>query len=258
MIRIFFIFILFSALLFPAAAVAGGKREEPDGTAESEQQESSPEHGERKEERLRMVETQIASRGITDTKVLDALRTVPRHLFVPETVRSSAYQDRPLPIGHGQTISQPYIVAFMTEQLDLAAGDRVLEVGTGSGYQAAVLAEIVDKVYTIEIIDELAREAREKLERLGYSSVKVKAGDGYFGWKEHAPFDAVIVTAAAGHLPPPLLDQLKPGGIICIPVGPVYQVQTLMLVRKDKDGAVTTEQLLPVRFVPMTGAVQEE
>jgi protein-L-isoaspartate(D-aspartate) O-methyltransferase len=168
-----------------------------------------------------------------------------------------AYANRPLPIGHGQTISQPYIVGYMTEKLAPKPDHRVLEVGTGSGYQAAVLAEIVEEVHTIEIIEPLARSARERLERLGYDNVEVSQGDGYFGLPEEEPFDTVIVTAAAGHIPPPLVDQLKPGGRMIIPVGPVYAVQTLILVNKDRNGEVTTEQLLPVRFVPMTGRAQQ-
>jgi protein-L-isoaspartate(D-aspartate) O-methyltransferase len=204
-----------------------------------------------------MVEEQIARRGVRDERVLAALRTVPRHLFVPESLSADAYQDSPLPIGHGQTISQPYIVAFMTEALEMRPGDRVLEVGTGSGYQAAVLAELTDRVFTVEILEPLARQAEERLKRLGYASVRVRHGDGYYGWEEEAPFDRIIVTAAAGHVPPPLVRQLKPGGRIVIPIGGVYEVQTLMLVEKDADGRIGSRQLLPVRFVPMTGAARE-
>jgi protein-L-isoaspartate(D-aspartate) O-methyltransferase len=208
-------------------------------------------------ERRTMVERHIADEGISDRAVLEALRTVPRHELVPREHRGRAYANRPLPIGHGQTISQPYVVAYMTEVLELEEDDRVLEIGTGSGYQAAVLAEIVDRVYTIEIIEALARTARRRLERLEYDNVEVKQGDGYFGWPEHAPFDAVIVTAAAGHIPSPLVEQLRPGGRMVIPVGPVYAVQNLILVTRDDSGEVRTEQLLPVRFVPMTGRAQE-
>lgn len=208
-------------------------------------------------ERRTMVERHIANEGIGDEVVLEAMRTVPRHEFVPSERSGRAYANRPLPIGHGQTISQPYVVAYMTEVLELAEDDRVLEIGTGSGYQAAVLAEIVDRVYTIEIIEALARTARRRLERLEYDNVEVKQGDGYFGRPEHAPFDAIIVTAAAGHIPSPLVEQLGPGGRMVIPVGPVYAVQNLILVTKDDSGEVTTEQLLPVRFVPMTGRAQE-
>jgi protein-L-isoaspartate(D-aspartate) O-methyltransferase len=185
------------------------------------------------------------------------MRTVPRHRFVPEEYRDTAYLDRPLPIGNGQTISQPYIVAFMTEALRLEPGDRVLEVGTGSGYQAAVLAEIAGHVYSIEIIRSLAESARDRLDQLGYRNITVRHGDGYHGWPEEAPFDAIIVTAAAGHVPPPLMEQLKPEGRLVIPVGPVFAVQTLVLVERTAGGEVRTEQLLPVRFVPMTGRAQE-
>jgi protein-L-isoaspartate(D-aspartate) O-methyltransferase len=210
-----------------------------------------------RERRRQMVENQIERRSVSDTKVLEAMRTVPRHLFVPEKHRNRAYHDRPLPIGFGQTISQPYIVAYMTEVLQIESGDKVLEVGTGSGYQAAVLAEITRKVYSIEIIDELAGSAEEHLEEASYGYVRTKNGDGYYGWEEHAPFDAIIVTAAAGHIPPPLISQLEEGGRMIIPVGGVYEPQSLMLVQKSADGDVRTERLLTVRFVPMTGAVQE-
>jgi protein-L-isoaspartate(D-aspartate) O-methyltransferase len=204
-----------------------------------------------------LVERHIAGEGITDPATLEAMRRVPRHEFVPQEQRRPAYRNQPLAIGHGQTISQPYIVAYMTEALDLQASDRVLEIGAGSGYQAAVLAEIVDQVYTVEIIEPLATSARERLRRLGYDNVTVRQGDGYYGWPEHAPFDAIIVTAAAGHIPRPLLEQLKPGGRLVIPIGPVYAVQSLVLARRDDDGEVRTQQLLPVRFVPMTGEVRE-
>jgi protein-L-isoaspartate(D-aspartate) O-methyltransferase len=202
--------------------------------------------------RLAMVEALVADR-ITDSATLRALRTVPRHLFVPANLRASAYVDFPLPIGRGQTISQPYIVAFMTEQLGLTPRSRVLEVGTGSGYQAAVLAEIAAEVYTIEIVAPLAEEAATRLQRLGYGRVHVRTGDGYNGWAEAAPFDAIIVTAAAGFVPPPLVEQLRPGGRMVIPVGEVGAVQELMLVEKAADGRTTTRTLIPVRFVPLTG-----
>lgn len=209
------------------------------------------------DERRLLVERHIAGEGITDPATLEAMRRVPRHEFVPQEQRRLAYRNQPLAIGHGQTISQPYIVAYMTEALDLQASDRVLEIGAGSGYQAAVLAEIVDQVYTVEIIEPLATSATERLGRLGYDNVTVRQGDGYYGWPEHAPFDAIIVTAAAGHIPRPLLEQLKPGGRLVIPIGPVYAVQSLVLARRDDDGEVRTQQLLPVRFVPMTGEVRE-
>ena len=200
-----------------------------------------------------MVERQIASRGIADPEVLRAMRTVPRHLFVPENLLSRAYDDGPLPIGYGQTISQPYIVAYMTEALRLKKGDTVLEIGTGSGYQAAVLSPLVKRVCTMEIIPDLAASAKARLKTLGYSNVEVKEGDGYYGWPDKAPFDAVIVTAAAGHIPPPLVRQLKNGGRMVIPVGGPFMTQYLVLVEKNRKGEVATTNLLPVRFVPLTG-----
>ena len=205
-----------------------------------------------------MVEDQIERRGVKDPLVLEAMRAVPRHLFVPENQQNKAYKDYPLPIGYGQTISQPYIVAYMTELMELKGGERVLEIGTGSGYQAAILAAITDQVYTVEIIRELGERTIQLLSSLGYEDrLKVKIGDGYFGWEEFAPFDAIIVTAAAGHVPPPLIEQLKPGGKIVIPIGGVYQVQNLMVVTKTLEGEVFTKNMLAVRFVPMTGTVQE-
>ncbi|MGR3311350.1 MAG: protein-L-isoaspartate(D-aspartate) O-methyltransferase [Candidatus Brocadiales bacterium] len=205
------------------------------------------------QQRLEMVEWQIERRGVKDSKVLDTMRTVPRHLFVPKGYEKSGYVDRPVPIGHGQTISQPYIVALMTELLGVDSDSVALEVGTGSGYQAAVLSKIVKKIYTIEIIKELGAKAKKRLEELKYSNVEVKIGDGYYGWPEHAPFDVIIVTAAANHIPPPLIQQLKPGGRMAIPVGNVFQVQNLMLVMKDKDEKITVKNMLPVRFVPLLG-----
>lgn len=202
-------------------------------------------------QRKRMVEEQIAYRDIKDKRVLEAMESVPRHLFIPEEVRFSSYYDQPVPIGFGQTISQPYIVAFMTELLQVGSSDIVLEVGTGSGYQAAVLARLVKQVYTIEIVEELGKEARNRLKTLGYDNVEVMVGDGYKGWPEHAPFDAVIVTAAAEHIPQPLIDQLKPGGRMVIPVGGVYAVQDLMLITKDASSKVVKESIIPVRFVPL-------
>lgn len=204
------------------------------------------------EARERMVRTQIEARGVRDPNVLAALRRVPRHRFVPLNLVEKAYDDTPLPIGYGQTISQPYIVAYMTEALQLKRGERVLEIGTGSGYQAAVLAEITPHVYSIEIIPELADRARRTLDETGYYHVKTRTGDGYYGWAEESPFDAIIVTAAAGHVPPPLLNQLKAGGRIIIPLGGPYEVQMLTLVEKIQDGTFRTTQLLPVRFVPFT------
>ncbi len=204
--------------------------------------------------RKQMVEHQIIARGVKDPNVIRAMERVPRHKFVPESEAPYAYLDEPRPIGHGQTISQPYIVAFMTEQLHLKPEDRVLEIGTGSGYQAAVLAEIVDSVYTIEIVPELARQAQERLRSLGYDNVLVKQGDGYNGWPEKAPFDAIIVTAAPPNIPPPLLEQLKVGGVMVLPVG--EYVQELVVVKKSEEG-MSMRNVLPVRFVPMTGKVQQ-
>ena len=188
-----------------------------------------------------------------DPRVLEAMATVPRHELVPEELRPAAYDNRPLPIGHGQTISQPYIVAIMTDLLKFGPGQRALEIGTGSGYQAAILGELGGEVYTIEIIEDLGVQARRSLERLGYKNVEVRIGDGYYGWEEHAPFDAIVVTAAASHVPPPLIKQLKNGGRMVIPVGSRFMVQQLLLVEKDATGKVTTRQILPVRFVPLTG-----
>lgn len=188
-----------------------------------------------------------------DPRVLEALETVPRHEFVPPELRSRAYENRPLPIGYGQTISQPYIVALMTDLARLEPGHRVLELGTGSGYQAAVAAALGVRVYTIEIVPELGRAAQALLRRLGNDRVEVRLGDGYGGWEEHAPFDAILVTAAASHIPPPLVRQLKPGGRLVIPVGNPFQTQQLTVVEKSPEGRVTTRQLLPVIFVPLTG-----
>jgi protein-L-isoaspartate(D-aspartate) O-methyltransferase len=207
-------------------------------------------------ERERMVAQQIQARGVDDAATLAALRQVPRHRFVPEERRAQAYQDSPLPIGWGQTISQPYIVGLMTQLVRPRPGLRVLEIGTGSGYQAAVLAATGAEVYTIEIVDELARWGAKNLRDAGYTAVQVRAGDGYHGWAELAPFDAIVVTAAADHIPPPLLQQLKDGGRMVIPVGSPFRTQTLMLVtRRGKD--IGTESLLPVRFVPLTRAPQK-
>ncbi len=204
--------------------------------------------------RDRMVREQIEPRGIRDAKTLAALRRVPRHLFVPEAARDHAYEDYPLPIGEGQTISQPYIVAYMTEALRLRGGERVLEIGTGSGYQAAILAEIAAEVYSIEIVASLAASAAERLAALGYANVRVRAGDGYRGWPEAAPFDGILVTAAPDHVPQPLVDELKPGGRLVIPVG--VDAQELRVLVKRADGGLDEERTLPVRFVPMTGEAE--
>lgn len=188
-----------------------------------------------------------------DGRVLDALGRVPRHEFVPVGYKGRAYENRPLPIGHGQTISQPYIVALMTDVMEPAPGDVILEVGTGSGYQAAVLAELVGRVYTVEIIEPLARDAKSRLSRLGFDNVEVRQGDGFYGWREHAPFDGIIVTAVGSRIPPPLIEQLKPGGIMILPVGGRFTAQHLVLLNKDAAGEITTRQILPVSFVPLTG-----
>jgi protein-L-isoaspartate(D-aspartate) O-methyltransferase len=201
--------------------------------------------------RRRMVQYQIAARGIRDARVLQVMERVPRHEFVLPEDRAQAYNDHPLPIGFGQTISQPYIVALMTELLELEPGDKVLEIGTGSGYQAAVLAELTERVYTIEIIPELAQRAAARLERLGYAHVQAKSADGYFGWEEYAPFDAIIVTAAPDHVPPPLIQQLKEGGYLVIPVGPPGGYQTRWRLTK-RDGQVESENITGVLFVPLT------
>lgn len=203
--------------------------------------------------RKRMVRYQIEDRNVRDQGVLAAMRTVPRHEFVPERYQDQAYNDHPLPIGLGQTISQPYIVAFMTELLKLEPEDRVFELGTGSGYQAAVASKMAGSVYTMEIYRDLADSARERLEALEYKNVHSRYGDGYFGWKEKAPFDAIIVTAAADHIPPPLIEQLKPGGRLIIPLGSPFSIQQLVLVTKDLKGKVSERPVIAVRFVPLLG-----
>ena len=202
-------------------------------------------------ERDKMVRAQLAARDITDPRVLAAMRAVPRHMFVVAGDEADAYEDRPLPIGHGQTISQPYIVALMTQLARPRPGDRALEIGTGSGYQAAVLSPLVSHVYTIEIVPELAREARERLKRLKYENVTVRAGDGYAGWAEHAPFDIIVVTAAPERVPEPLVQQLKPGGRLVLPVGSPNGIQELQLLEKDRSGTLRTTRVASVRFVPL-------
>jgi protein-L-isoaspartate(D-aspartate) O-methyltransferase len=201
--------------------------------------------------RNKMVESQIRSRGVDNTAVLNSMRVVKRHLFVPDHQKPYAYDDRPLSIGNNQTISQPYIVGFMTAAINPKKNDKVLEIGTGSGYQAAVLAEIVKEVYTIEIVPELAENARKTFEHLGYDNIHARTGDGYAGWPAEAPFDAIVVTAAPEEIPQPLIDQLREGGRMIIPVGPVYRVQSLQLLTK-KNGNLKVQDLLPVRFVPFT------
>ena len=202
--------------------------------------------------REHMVQSQIVDRGITNAAVLDALRKIPRHEFVPDAERAQAYEDHPLPIGQHQTISQPFIVALMSELAQVQRGQRVLEIGTGSGYQAAVLAELGAEVYTMEILEPLARTAAARLQQLGYDRLQVKYGDGYLGWPEHAPFDAIVVTAAADPVPPPLIEQLKPGGRLVMPVGQAGERQTLVVLQKDASGQLHTRNVAPVVFVPLT------
>lgn len=212
-----------------------------------------------REELLRKIEKDVREtsyylyKSELNPHVLAALKKVPRHEFVDNAHKHLAYENRPLPIGYGQTISQPFIVAIMTDLLSVGKGDRVLEIGTGSGYQAAILAEIVGEVYSIEIIEELKKSAQERLQRLGYEHIKLRHGDGYYGWQEMGPFDAIMVTAAASHIPAPLLSQLKPGGKMMIPVGGPFMTQQLVVVEKDANGSLSTHQLLPVMFVPLTG-----
>ncbi len=208
-----------------------------------------------KEKRF-MIENDLKARDISCPEVLKAMEKVPRHLFVSKKYRKHAYADRPLRIDVGQTISQPYIVALMTQKLQLKKSDRVLEIGTGSGYQAAVLAEIADKVYTIEIHEKLTVQARELLKSLGYKNILVKSGDGFFGWKEHAPFDAIMITCAVKQIPPELESQLKEGGNIILPLGEQHRTQTLILGTK-KGGEIQKQTIIPVRFVPMTGEAQK-
>ena len=216
---------------------------------------SSAATNQRADERQAMVAEQIAARGVRDSATLTAMRSVPRHLFVPAAQSDYAYQDRPLPIGYGQTISQPFMVATMTELVSPGPGRKILEIGTGSGYQAAILAAAGAEVFSIEIIPELAVSADRRLAELGYGEVAVRTADGFYGWPEEAPFDAIIVTAAAEFVPPPLLEQLAEGGLMVIPVGSPYLVQTLMLVQK-RDGKPYSSSLMPVRFVPFTRAAE--
>lgn len=234
--RIFY-FLLVTFLLLPAFVAYSGDPDE--------------------KSRQRMVERDLKGRGIRDQKVLEVMGKIPRHLFVDASLRDKAYEDYPLPIGEGQTISQPYVVALMTEALRLKPSDRVLEIGTGSGYQAAVLAPLVKDVYTIEIRKGLAEKAEKRLKDLGYRNINVKYGDGYFGWEEQGPFDAIIITASANHIPPPLIKQLKENGRLIIPLGSTVYFQTLTLAVKKK-GELELEQMTSVAFVPMTGEVQKK
>jgi len=209
------------------------------------------------EKRHAMVDHDLKARGIKDKKVLDVMAQVPRHLFVDRSLSNMAYADHPLPIGEGQTISQPYVVALMTEALKLKPSDRVLEIGTGSGYQAAILAELVKEVYSIEIRKSLAEAAAQRLKDLGYKNVKVKLGDGYLGWEEYAPFNAIMITASANHIPPPLIKQLTDGGRLILPLGSTVYYQTLTLLTKEK-GELNIEQMAPVVFVPMIGETEKK
>ena len=236
---------------------AGQKQKDPNEEKPSRPDHKHPAFGERVRERARMVAEQIQARDVNDPNVLKAMRTVPRHAFVPPGEQPYAYADHPLPIGQGQTISQPYIVAFMTEAMKLKSNSRVLEIGAGSGYQAAVCAEIAQEVYTIEIVKELADSANVCLKDLGYKNVFVRAGDGYFGWEEKAPYDAIIGTAAAGRIPPLLLAQLKPGGRMILPYETDIGFQYLVLITKDQKGRIQKKNVMPVRFVPMTGQVEK-
>ena len=199
----------------------------------------------------------FTGRQALDERVMAALRKVPRHAFVPKKLEDCAYLNDPLPIGHGQTISQPYIVALMTDLVQPQTDHVVLEVGTGSGYQTAILAELVQQVYSLEIVDELAEAARERLQRMGYENVEVRSGNGHFGWPEHAPYDAIVVTAAAAGIPPPLTEQLKPGGTLVIPVGERYFGQALMVLKKDAKGRIEEKRILPVAFVPLIGSPED-
>ncbi len=234
----------------PAAAppIENQPRAEPQG----EQPDAEARHADRR----RMVEKHLRGRDITDPRVLDAMGRVPRHRFVPERLKLVAYSDRPLPIGHGQTISQPYIVALMTQLVQPKPQARALDIGTGSGYQAAVLAELCEQVYSIEIVRPLAESARHRLAGLGYTNIEVRAGDGYRGWPEHAPFDVIIVAAAPDHVPQPLVEQLAPGGRLVIPVGRYRQ--NLLLIEKRSDGSIVERTIAPVAFVPMTGEAQQD
>jgi protein-L-isoaspartate(D-aspartate) O-methyltransferase len=261
--------LLFLTIIFASQNKEGDANQAPaDVNAGSEQKQKAaeeketprPEHthpafAQRIKEREKMVATQIQARDVKDPNVLKAMRIVPRHAFIPENVQKLAYGDHPLPIGFDQTISQPYIVAFMTEALELKPDSKVLEIGTGSGYQAAVCAEIAAEVYTIEIVEGLAKGAEKTLKELGYPNVFVRAGDGYFGWPEKAPFDAIIGTAAAERIPPPLIEQLKPGGRMILPYETKSGFQYLVLVTKDGKGNLNRRNVMPVRFVPMTGEV---
>jgi len=233
------------------------ERKDPNDKSPLRLEHKHPAFKERTKERAGMVARQIQARDVKDPNVLAAMRIVPRHAFIRPTEQRYAYADYPLPIGYDQTISQPYIVAFMTEALKLKPNSKVLEIGTGSGYQAAVCAEIAQQVYTIEIVEGLAKRAKKCLKELGYPNVFVRFGDGFFGWPDVAPFDAIIGTAAAGRIPPPLLEQLKPGGRMILPVEGSFGFQHLVVITKDDKGNLRKRNVMPVRFVPMTGEVQK-
>lgn len=239
------------SVVVAAAVISTGCNRQSGGSCSGRSSRSRSPESDYASQRKQMVENQLKGRGIDSDRVLEAMRRVPRHRFVPEPLRDQAYEDHPVPIGEGQTISQPYIVAYMTEALKLKPKDKVLEVGTGSGYQAAVLAELVKEVYTIEIVAKLARQARKVLEELGYENIDFRIGDGYQGWPDKAPFDGIMVTAAPEHIPQPLLDQLEVGGRLVMPVK-----NRLLRVTRTKEG-YEKERLLWVRFVPMTGKAQE-
>ena len=238
-------------ILLAAAVLSGGCRARESGKATVTPAPEQPDAA----ARAKMVETQIVARGVRNARVLAAMREVPRHLFVDDAQRARAYDDGPLPIGGRQTISQPYIVALMSELLDLTANETVLEIGTGSGYQSAVLSRLAGHVYSIEIIPELAKASSERLKRLGFANITVREGDGYRGWPEHAPYDGIIVTAAPERIPQPLLDQLAPNGRMVIPVGGFFQ--ELKVFKKDANGKITEQDIIPVRFVPMTGEIEK-
>ncbi len=248
-------FLLLLVLGLYLTVMRGKVREEEIAVPPSPSATTTEVPGEDEFSRLResMVRSQIEARGVKDSQVLEAMFTIPRHEFVPSGYQDYSYADQPLPIGYGQTISQPYMVAVMTELLDIEEGDKVLEVGTGSGYQAAILAEITDEVYTAEIIPELAELAAKRLKRLGYTQVQAANLDGYYGWEEHAPYDGIIVTCAPDHIPPPLLEQLKDGGRLIIPVGPPGAYQTLWLVEREGEEFLYKNVMGWIRFVPLTG-----
>jgi protein-L-isoaspartate(D-aspartate) O-methyltransferase len=242
-IRLVPFFLILSIVFFGHAAPVESERQDAAGRFQKAQRQ--------------MVERDLRGRGIKNPSVLAAMESVPRHLFVPESLQSSAYDDRPLPIGDGQTISQPYIVALMTELLDLKGGEKVLEIGTGSGYQTAVLARLAAQVYSLEILPSLSRQAQRVLERMGLANIRLKVGDGFFGWQENAPFDAILLTASASKVPEPLWHQLREGGRLVMPLGEPRQAQKLVRVRK-KAGQPITEDFTGVLFVPLTGAIQED